>query len=78
MDLLYKVILFPNKRKTIGPLFTDVPIRFYALHNLEADAAGNREIMKLVRTLISNRIIIRGYKYTIKTIHNQFLTVNSD
>ena len=35
---------------------TDALIRFYALRTLRAGAARNREIMKPVRALVSNRL----------------------
>ena len=49
-------LFFPNKRTNLSPLLTDVFTRFHALHNFGADAAGNREIIKPVRTLVSNRL----------------------
>ena len=49
-------LFFPNKRKNLSPLLTDVFTRFHALHNFGADAARNREIIKPVRTLVSNRL----------------------
>ena len=80
--LLYKIVFFPNRGKNLSPFRTKVPIRFHALRNLETCAARNRkkkqkrnrEIIKLVRKLVSSRlninINIRGYKYPIKSIHN--------
>ena len=71
---VYKILLFPTTRKNLSPLRTDVSIRFHALRSHGTSAARNREIMKPVTTLVSNRLNInmniRGYKYTIKSIHN--------
>ena len=47
---------FPNKRKNHRRIHTDVAIRIYAVLNLGEGAARKREIMKPVRTLVSNRL----------------------
>ena len=52
-ELLFKIVVF-HKQRNLSESGTDVSIRFHALRTLAADAGKNREIMKPVRTLVSN------------------------
>ena len=51
-----KQYFFPNKRKNLSPFRTDFPIKFYALCTLGGRVARNREIMKPMRTQVSNKL----------------------
>ena len=51
-----KKYFFQNKRKNLSPFCTDFPISFLAFRTLGAGNATNKEIMKPVRTLVSNRL----------------------
>ena len=70
--------LIPNKRKNLSPFRTDVPIRLLVLRTLGAGVTRNREIMKLVRILVSNIQHRLWIIYSFKTVHNQLFIVSSD
>ena len=51
------MVLFPRQEKQkLSPFSANVPIKFHALLVLGAGATRNRETIKSVRTLVSNRL----------------------